>query len=82
MKRPALQNKQVRLLPIAFRALKVFGTFEKRAPGPLVAAANLDETYLPIFNTTVEPRLSGPRLSGFLDYPDFFSGSNLVMIIY
>ena len=64
MKRPALQNKQVRLLPIAFRALKVFGTFEKRAPGPLVAAANLDETYLPIFNTTVEPRLSGPRLSG------------------
>ena len=22
-----------------------------------------------------------PRLSGFLDYPDFFSGPNLVMII-
>ena len=31
---------------------------------------------------TVEPRLSGPRLSGFLDYPDFFSGPNLVMNIY
>ena len=31
---------------------------------------------------TVEPRLSGPRLPGFLDYPDFFSGPNLVMIIY
>ena len=31
---------------------------------------------------TVESRLSGPRLSGFLDYPDFFSGPNLVMIIY
>ena len=30
---------------------------------------------------TVEPRLSGPRLSGFLDYPDFFSGLNLVMNI-
>ena len=30
---------------------------------------------------TVEPRLSGPRLSGFLDYPDFFFGPNLVMII-
>ena len=22
---------------------------------------------------TVEPRLSGPRLSGLFDYPDFFS---------
>ena len=34
MKRPALQNKQVRVLRMAFRARKVFGTFEKRAPGP------------------------------------------------
>ena len=32
--------------------------------------------------TTVEPRLSGPRLSGFLDFSDFFSGPNLVMNIY
>ena len=24
---------------------------------------------------TVEPRLSGPRLSGLFDYPDFFLGS-------
>ena len=32
--------------------------------------------------TTVEPRLSGPRLSGLLDYPDFSSGPNLVMNIY
>ena len=24
-------------------------------------------------SNTVESRLSGPRLSGFLDYPDFFS---------
>ena len=32
MKRPALQNKQVRVLRMAFRARKVFGTFEKRAP--------------------------------------------------
>ena len=31
---------------------------------------------------TVEPRLSGPRLSGLLDYPDFSSGPNLVMNIY
>ena len=31
---------------------------------------------------TVEPQLSRPRLSGFLDYPDFFSGPNFVMIIY
>ena len=33
MKRPALQNTQVVLLRLAFRARKVLGTFEKRAPG-------------------------------------------------
>ena len=33
MKRPALQNKRVRVLRMAFRALRVFGTFEKRTPG-------------------------------------------------
>ena len=31
MKIPALQNKQVRVLRMAFRARNVFGTFEKRA---------------------------------------------------
>ena len=35
MKRPASQNMQVRVLRMAFRARKVFGTFEKRAPGRL-----------------------------------------------
>ena len=34
MKRPALQNKQVVVLRMSFRAWKVLGTFEKRAPGP------------------------------------------------
>ena len=34
MKRPALQNKQVVVLRIAFRAQQVLETFEKRAPGP------------------------------------------------
>ena len=33
IKRPALQNKQVVVLQMAFRARKVLGTFEKRAPG-------------------------------------------------
>ena len=33
MKRPALQKKQVVVLRMAFRARKVLGTFEKRAPG-------------------------------------------------
>ena len=33
MKRPALQNKQVVVFQMAFRAQKVLGTFEKRAPG-------------------------------------------------
>ena len=32
---------------------------------------------MPIFEGTVEP-----QLSGFLDYPDFFSGPDLVMNIY
>ena len=35
MKTPALQNKQLGVLRMAFRARKVFGTFEKRAPGCL-----------------------------------------------
>ena len=33
IKRPALQNKQFVVLRMAFRARKVLGTFEKRAPG-------------------------------------------------
>ena len=36
MKRPALQNKQVVLLRMAFRARKVLGTFEKQDPGRVV----------------------------------------------
>ena len=32
MKRSALQNKQIEVLQMAFRAWKVFGTFEKWAP--------------------------------------------------
>ena len=31
---------------------------------------------------TVEPLISGPRSSGFLDYPDFFCGPNFVMNVY
>ena len=33
MKRPALQNKRVGVLRMAFGARKVFGSFEKRTPG-------------------------------------------------
>ena len=33
IKRPALQNKQVVVLRMAFRARKGLGTFEKWAPG-------------------------------------------------
>ena len=35
MKRPALQNKRVGVLRMAYRARKVFGSFEKRAPVPV-----------------------------------------------
>ena len=48
MKRPALQNKQVVVLRMAFRARKVFGTFEKRAPGVTgaVVCHVLSENYI------------------------------------
>ena len=36
MERPALHNKQVVILRMAFRARKIIGTFEKRAPGSVV----------------------------------------------
>ena len=42
MKRPALQNKQLGVLRMAFRARKVFGTFEKRAPGPYKVALSYE----------------------------------------
>ena len=32
MERPALQNERVGVIRMAFRARKVFGTFEKRTP--------------------------------------------------
>ena len=34
MKKSALQNKRVGVLRVAFRARKVLGAFEKRAPAP------------------------------------------------
>ena len=33
-------------------------------------------------NFTAQPILSVPQSSGFLDYPNFFSRSNLIMDIY
>ena len=36
----------------------------------------------PVDNSIDFPNTVEPRLSGFLDYPDFFSGPNLVMNIY
>ena len=36
MKRPALKNKRVGVLRMAFRARKVLGTFEKRATGRIL----------------------------------------------
>ena len=47
MKRPALQKKQVVILRMAFRARKVLGTFEKRAPGYTVSK----RVHQPLFQT-------------------------------
>ena len=59
MKRPALQKKLVVVLRMAFRARKVLGTFEKRAPGPEMVTLtvikkwtelkNLGNGFLPFF---------------------------------
>ena len=40
MKRLASQNKRVGVLLMAFRTRKVFGTFEKLAPDPVVFRAD------------------------------------------
>ena len=58
MKRPAIQNKQVVVLEMAFRARKVLGTFEKRDPAPIsallkrVSMVNFFRFVCPIFNET------------------------------
>ena len=56
------------------------GMFTKLSFGSSVATCMLacSEISLPI---TVEPRLSGHRLSGLFDYPDFFSGPVFFMNI-
>ena len=58
MKRPALQNKQVVLLRMAFRARKVLGTFEKRAPG--ACFSKVPKLFGPISGTTI-PFISSQR---------------------
>ena len=47
MKRPALHNKQVVILRMAFRARKIIGTFEKRARGLLHTCAVLYQSISP-----------------------------------
>ena len=51
MKRQALQNKQVIVLRLAFRARKVLGTFEKRAPGNSTSELILTKRILSTPNT-------------------------------
>ena len=47
MKRPALQNKWVEVLRMAFRTRKVFGTFEKQAPA-VVIPLTFKSLYIPL----------------------------------
>ena len=44
--------------------------------------AGKDRNCTTTVNALQSNRLSGPRLPGFLDYPDFFSGPNFVMNVY
>ena len=46
MKRPALQNKRVRVLRLAFRARKVLGYFKKRTPGHICERRTLSISFL------------------------------------
>ena len=46
VKRPVLQNKQVVALRMAFRTRKVFGTFEKQAPGNETITPPIDLIYI------------------------------------
>ena len=48
MKRPALQKKQVVILRMAFRARKVLGTFEKRAPEVHNSEVSMSVIFWPI----------------------------------
>ena len=57
MKRPALQNKQLGVLRMAFRARKVFGTFEKRAPGERNEVTDVLKTLTNIFCTVAKRSL-------------------------
>ena len=50
MKKTPLQNKQVAGLRIAFRARKVFGTFEKQAPGFFFLLMSLFEVIISFNN--------------------------------
>ena len=66
MKRPALQNKRVADIRMAFRAGKVFGTFEKRVPGVClwsVVRRTLHDLYMSVFLITshieVDPKYEG-----------------------
>ena len=53
MKRPALQNKRVRILQMAFRARKVSGTFEKQVPEPEDPNSHSTGFFLPVTVTSL-----------------------------
>ena len=57
MKRPALQNKQLGVLRMAFRARKVFGTLEKRATGERNEVTDVLKTLTNMFYTVAKRSL-------------------------
>ena len=66
MKRPASQNKRVRVLRTAFRGWKVFGTFEKRDPGSKICVLS------PLITVTIlSDKFCDPTecISGFVNSP-------------
>ena len=55
------------IFPASWQSLKASESYTKKA------FDRNNEVIIIIIITTVEPRLSGHRLSGLFDYPDFFS---------
>ena len=75
MKRPALQNKQVVILRMAFRARKVLGTFDKRALGhtkePRKTKEKVSEKYRQNEGLTLEKSGSVSLQGGDLTFISF-----------
>ena len=69
MKGPALQNKRIGVLRMAFRALEVFGSFEKRAPGPLSGTSRIFSGDTNPFVSSIKKTFKALKLGSYFAFP-------------